>query len=206
MSEQFGLFAPPPAAPRAFAQPRMKSRATWHELFFAVRPRPADATRILAQAFGEDRRLEVGGRMMDADRLHVSLFDLGGYEKHFPQQDAERWMQAADLVRIAPFEVAFDRLATFGGQANPLVLKSGDGRGVEGLQRLRTALGEKLADAGKVLKDRPVEPHMTVSYQGLRIEETSTPPVHWTAAEFVLIASHVGQHIHEVLATWPLQA
>jgi len=31
------------------------------------------------------------------------------------------------------------------------------------------------------------------------------PPIQWAAREFVLIESHVGAHIHEVLACWSLQ-
>jgi 2'-5' RNA ligase len=206
MSDQFGLFAPPPAPSRLHGHPRVKSRATWHELFFAFKPDPHDAARIANQAFGEDRRLEVGGKMMQADRLHVSLFDLGGYATRSPEDDVELWMQSADAVRVAPFEVVFDRLATFGGATNPLVLKSADAPGIEGVLRLHEALGEALANTGKVVKDRAFAPHMTVSYEGLRIAETPTPAVRFTAGEFVLIDSHVGQHVHEVLWRWPLRA
>ena len=204
MSDQFSLFAPPPAPPRDLGQ-RVNSRAAWHELFLAVRPEPADAARIANQAFGEDRRLAVGGRMMEPGRLHVSLFDLGGYATRFPAEDVELWMQAADQVRMAPFEVVFDRLATFGGESHPLVLKSSGTDGVAGLRHLHELLGGRIADAGTRLKAKRIEPHMTVSYQGLRIDETETAPVRWTPGEFVLIDSHVGQHVHEILWRWPLR-
>lgn len=206
MDDQFGLFALPPAPPRALARPRVVSDARRHDLFLATRATAADAARIRAQAAGEDRRLDVGGKLMDAGRLHVSLFELGSYTTVFPQQDVERWMQAADLVRVAPFEVCFDRLATFGGLSHPLVLRSSRQDGVAGLLRLRDALGKALADMGKVVKDKPVEPHMTVSWEGVKIDEAPTPELRWTPVEFVLIDSHVGKHIHEVLASWPLRA
>jgi 2'-5' RNA ligase len=206
MSDQFGLFAPPPApSARRVAGPRLQSNARRHDVFLAIRPDAADAARLAAHAAAESARLGVGGQAVEAGRLHVSLFGLAEYASEFPAADVARWMAALDTVRIAPFEVAFDLASTFGGQGNPLVMRSREAAGVAGVRRLHEAVGIALADTGLRLGWSNDEPHMTVSYRGARIVDSAIAPVRWTAREFVLIDSHVGAHLHETLERWPLQ-
>ncbi len=204
------MFAPPPAPPGLAPGTRVKSPARLHDIFFALRPDLSDARRLAAQAVTEDRRLRVGGEPLEPERLHVSLFLMATYERAdpFPQADVERWMLAASTVATTPFEVTFEALATFGGRTNPLVLKAraGAGSGVAGVRDFRRELGIALANAGETLNDKPFEPHMTVSYRGMRIAEESTSPIRWTPGELVLIDSHLGEHIHEVLGSWPLRS
>ena len=207
MSDQFALFAPPPEPGRSrIPAQRMSSNARHHDLFFALRPNLQDGTRIAAQAIAESGRLGIHGRPLGVARLHVSLYGMGSYGTVFPEQDVERWLRVAETVRMAPFEVVFDRIATFGGEDNPLVLKAGTDSGVVGVQRFLQSLGEALADAGDGIKALRKTPHMTVSYGGLRLAETPVERVRWTAGEFVLIDSHVGAHLHEALGCWQLQA
>jgi 2'-5' RNA ligase len=47
---------------------------------------------------------------------------------------------------------------------------------------------------------------MTVSYGGANLGERPVEPLRWSAREFMLIDSHSGAHVHEVLARWPLRA
>jgi 2'-5' RNA ligase len=206
MSDQFGLFAEPAGPSREVPRPRLKSRARGHALFLAIRPAAADAARIAARAAMDDARLGIGGAALEAGRLHVSLFGLVDYADRYPQEAVAQWMNALDTVRIAPFEVGFDTVATFGGQGNPLVLRSREAAPVAGVRQLHAAVGRALADSGEHLKWSSDEPHMTVSYNGRRITDTAVEPIAWSAREFALIDSHVGAHIHEVLATWPLRA
>ena len=204
---QFDLFAPPPpSSPESTARRRLQSGASTHDLFFALRPAPADTQRLAAHATREGARLGVGGEPTDPGRLHVSLYAMVRYERGdpFPQADVERWMSAASIVSSRVFEVVFDGVATFGGRTNPLVLKSSTGEGVAGVRALHRELGIALANAGETVKDRSFEPHMTVSYGGMRIAEASIAPIAWMPDELVLIDSHVGQHVHEVLGRWPL--
>lgn len=205
MSDQFGLFAPSPAPSRQVPRPRLKSAALRHALFVAIRPDAADAARLVAHSAAQDARLGVGGAAVEAERLHVSLFGLAEYTGTFPERAVESWLNALDGVRLPSFEVGFDTVATFGGQGNPLVLRSRDAALVAGVRELHGAIGRALADAGERLKWSSDEPHMTVSYRGLRIGDASMAPVRWTAREFALIDSHVGAHVHEVLASWPLR-
>jgi len=202
------MFAPPPSPSGLTPGQRIQSAARVHEVFFALRPGAADAQALASQAAREDARLGVGGKPLEPARLHVSLYLMASYERGdpFPQADVERWLQAASTVRTTPFEVVFDGLATFGGKTNPLVFKARDGAGVAGVRAFQRELGIALANAGEAVRDRPFEPHMSVSYRGMRIAEQPTAPIRWTPGELVLIDSHVGEHIHEVLARWPLQA
>ena len=204
---QFDMFAPPPPPSGPLLPPRVKSTARRHDVFFALRPDMADAQRLAAQAAREDRRLGVGGKPIEPERLHVSLYLMASYERGepFPQASVERWMLAASAVRRTTFEVTFDGLATFGGKTNPLVLKARDRAGVAGVRTFQHELGIALADAGETMRDKPFEPHMTVSYRGMRIAEESTTPIQWVPRELVLIDSHLGEHIHEVLGSWPLR-
>ena len=206
MSDQFGLFAAPPEPSRRVPRPQLKSNARKHALFLAIRPDAADAARLVAHAAAEDARLGLHGGPMEAGRLHVSLFGLVDYADRYPETAVERWLSALDTVRVATFEVGFDTVATFGGQGNPLVLRARDPAQVAGVRRLHEAVGVALADAGEQLKWASDEPHMTVSYRGLRIPDTAMAAIRWTAREFVLVDSHVGAHIHEVLERWPLRA
>ncbi len=77
--------------------------------------------------------------------------------------------------------------------------------GVAEVRAFRRELGIALANAGEAMRERAFEPHMSVSYRGMRIAEQATAPIRWTPGELVLIDSHVGEHIHEVLACWPLR-
>jgi 2'-5' RNA ligase len=174
-----------------------------HSLFFAVISDLADAARVHEHAGRVDLQFGVGGRALEAERLHVSLYAVGVYDGTRPEADIARWCRAAATVRSAPFEVVFDRAASFGGQGSPLVFSSSDDTG---LLALHQAVGIALANAGEHVKLRRIAPHMTQSYRGKRIAETAIEPVRWRAQELVLIDSHVGAHRHEVLGRWPLRA
>ena len=184
--------------------PRRPSSAPgFHSLFFAVVPDPVDAARLHAHARRVEGRLGVAGRALEPERLHVTLHLVGGYVDEPAQVEIARWCRAAAAVRRAPFEVVFDRVASFGGEGHPLVFTSSDGAG---LQALHETLGMALANTGERIKRQRITPHMTLSYRGKRLAETAIEPVRWHADELVLIDSHVGEHVHEVIGRWPLQA
>ena len=205
---QFDMFAPVPSPAPRMPEQRIQSSALLHEIFFALRPSAEDALRLSGQAAREDARLGVGGKALAPGRLHVSLHGMASYVRGepFPQADVERWLQAASTLAATSFEVTFDRLATFGGDTNPLVFKAGAGAGVAEVRAFRRELGIALANSGEAVRDRTAEPHMSVSYGGMRVAEVATAPIRWAPAELVLIDSHFGKGIHEVLASWPLRA
>jgi 2'-5' RNA ligase len=200
------MFPPPPGrGPTRPPQTRMVSRARLHKVFFALRPSAQEAVRIAARAANDDRRLGVGGKPLEPGRLHVTLRLMAEYSDVFPMSDAECWMTAAASVRMAPFEVRFDRVATFGGDGRPLVLKASRESAVAAVRELDHAFGTALAGFGKHRPARSFEPHMTVSYHGTRTIATPIETIQWTAHDFVLIDSHQGEHLHEELGRWPLE-
>jgi 2'-5' RNA ligase len=210
MFDQLSIFdtAPPNApVPPAPSVPSPDSKpGVPHALFFAGVAAPADAEHLHELAGGIDRRFGIGGRLLEADRLHVSLFAVGAYVDVRPDDDIARWCRAAAAVQCRACEIVFDRIATFGGEGNPLVFKSADETGSAGLLALHQTLGMALADTGERIKRQRITPHMTLSYRGKRIAETAIEPVRWRLHELVLIDSHVGAHRHEVIGRWPLRA
>jgi RNA 2',3'-cyclic 3'-phosphodiesterase len=206
--DQFSMFddppAGPPSPPAGMPSGSGGTPASPHSFFFAIVSNAADAAQLHARALGWDRALEVGGRLLEAERLHVSLHGLGFCVGVPPEPDIARWRRAATSVRCAPFDVRFDRVATFGGKGNPLVFRSSDDDGVAGLLSLHQALGMALADTGERIRSRRITPHMTLSYRGRRIADTAIEPVSWRACDLVLIDSHLGAHRHDVLGRWPL--
>jgi 2'-5' RNA ligase len=168
-------------------------------LFLAILPDAGTAARIHRLAGVLKRAHQFSGRLTEPARLHVSLFFLGGLS----EQDIRAASAAAAEVRIEPFEVSFDRTASFRGKrgSRPFVLV-----GDEGLQRLvsfRRMLGEAMLRRGlRRVAKMNFTPHVTLLYDVHSVEEYPIEPISWTAREFVLIRSLKG-HVH--LARWPLE-
>ena len=77
--------------------------------------------------------------------------------------------------------------------------------GTAKLAVFRQSLGLAMDQAGLPLKCS-FTPHMTVLYDRHPIAEHDIEPITWTAKEFVLVNSHVGKSVHEVLGRWSLRA
>lgn len=105
---------------------------------------------------------------------------------------------------MAPFEVEFDRIASFSARhgQRALVL-TGDGDGVAGFLKLKEALRHALMKAGLSLPRQPsFSPHMTTAYIEDRTFDFCIEPIGWTVSRFVLTDSLVGQSRHEHLGQW----
>ncbi|MNT05657.1 RNA 2',3'-cyclic phosphodiesterase [compost metagenome] len=84
-----------------------------------------------------------------------------------------------------------------------LVLCADDEANVAALRAFRQRLGEALADVG-LKPARAFTPHMTVAYARRKLEKHALEaPARWAAHSLVLIDSHVGEGVHEVLGRWP---
>ena len=169
-------------------------------LFLAAVPDAGTAERIhrLAGVLKHAHRFD--GKLIAPERLHISLFFLGG----LPQRQMLAACEAATEVRTEPFEVSFDRTASFRGRPGnrPFVLI-----GASGLRRLeafRQMLGAALTRSGL---RRPANtnftPHVTLLYDARGVDEHPIQPILWTVTEFVLIRSMKG---HDHIGRWPLQA
>ncbi|HTW35374.1 MAG TPA: 2'-5' RNA ligase family protein [Rhizomicrobium sp.] len=169
-------------------------------LFFALLP-DEDATRHIEQLVENFRRAH--GLTGALRPLHVTLCDLS--VRTNIQRTIDIAVEVAASVAAAPFRIAFNRAARFrGGKGErPFVLVGDDG--VTGVARFRQPLSFELrkADLGKW--PAAFTPHLTLFYDKVLPEDQDVAPVAWTAQEFVLVRSLVGQTRHEVLGRWPLR-
>jgi RNA 2',3'-cyclic 3'-phosphodiesterase len=170
-------------------------------LFLAATPDAATATRIHRLARTLRRAHRSSGALIVPERLHVSLFFLSG----LPEQSLCAACKALADVRVPPFQVCFDRTASFRGRvgSRPFVLVGGDGVGQ--LKSFRQGLGAGLAREGlRRLASTNFEPHVTLLYDAHGADEYPlAEPISWTVNEIVLIQSRSG-HTH--LAKWRLRA
>lgn len=169
-------------------------------LFLAVFPDAGVAERIVALARCLRDTHALRGRVLAPGRLHVSLHYLGGYAG-LPQGVATAAIEAlADLV-MPPFDVLFDRAASFRGRPgnHPYVPQGGDG--VAGLLALHGQLGMALQRVGLGRWVKPHRlPHMTLLYDDDTIANRPVEPVGWTVREVVLVRSLYGHGRYEYLA------
>ena len=105
-------------------------------------------------------------------------------------------------VRTEPFEVSFDRTASFRARSGnrPFVLIGENG--LRQLQSFRQTLGAAMARRGlRRLALTNFTPHVTLLYDARDADEYPVEPIGWTVREFVLVRSLNG---HEHLVRWPL--
>ena len=90
-------------------------------------------------------------------------------------------------VRTEPFEIWFDRAASFRGRPGnrPFVL-IGE-KGLRRLQSFRKMLGDAMTRRGmRRLANTNFTPHVTLLYDSRDVEEYPIEPIGWTVREFVL--------------------
>lgn len=186
----FGGFAPPVPTDR---------------LFFAIFPDETARAAIarLAQDIGKRHKLR--GKPLLAERFHITLHHLGDFAD-LPPDLVEGSMQAASRMIAAPFDVAFDHVASFATRAEkkPCVLLGEEGDTL--LRRLRKLLGECLIEAkqGKHVT-RDFTPHVTLLYDRTLVPPQAIAPIAWTVREFALVHSLLGKTEHRILRRWQLR-
>lgn len=196
MPKQLSLpgFDPAPT-PNRPAHPRAP-----HTLFFAVLPPAGDLPRIEQTAQALLLQHGLTGKPIRAERKHVTLIVLGGYNDAVPQDVVDAASAAASALLMPVFEVVFDRALSFAG-SGAFVLRGADDAAP--VDAFRQALGRALTQAG--LWFRPIKTaHMTLAYDDRHVAEHLVEPVRWIAEDFVLIHSLAGQGVHRHLRRWPL--
>jgi 2'-5' RNA ligase len=182
--------------------PGIAPRGTDH-LYLALVPEEHVACLIHRSTLDLGHALGLRGSAVPAERLHLSLHWLGDTRSESLLAIADR--AAGAVAGISPFDVSFDRVATFrSGREHPLVLLCGDGG--EQLRAFHVTLAEAIRQAAPCQYEwRPFAPHITVLYDRRRVTERPVAPVSWTVRDFVLIHSLVGQARHVRLGQWPLK-
>jgi RNA 2',3'-cyclic 3'-phosphodiesterase len=167
-------------------------------LFLAAVPDAHTAARIHRLAGTLKRAHKFMGTLIPPERLHVSLFFLGGLHEAGVRSICET---AAEMT-LTPFDVSFDRTASFGGKrANHPFVLFGAG-GLSALKSFRQTFAEAMTRKGlRRWANTNFTPHLTLLYGDRRVEEYPIHPIGWTVSELVLIRS---MHGHVRVAEWPL--
>jgi 2'-5' RNA ligase len=177
----------------------MNEDASEYRLFLAAVPDPATAERIFQMANVLKHAYGFTGELIEPERLHVSLFFLGG----LPGELVDTTCMALADTRMPPFDAVFDRSVSFRGRVGnrPFVL-IGD-NGPSPLKSFRQMLGTVLAQNGlRRRANTNFTPHVTLLYDARAVEEHPVAPISWTVNEFVLIRSQRG---HQHLRRWPMR-
>jgi 2'-5' RNA ligase len=191
--------------PEAIADPSGRLRG--YTMFYAIVPDVEDAQRLALAAADLRAAHGLPGKGLPADKLHITLVDLGGFRHSLPQTQVDAAMAVAAQVNCPSLPIVFDRALSFGNvrdphRAVPFVLR-GDAGSDKAVARLRKTLEAGCKRAG--LEARPsTQPHMTMLYDPQVVAEQRIEPVHWTATRFALIVSHVGLGHHQWLGQWRL--
>jgi 2'-5' RNA ligase len=181
-----------------FAPPAATDR-----LFLALFPDPATVPPLSTLAAEQCARHGLRGRPLLPERFHVTLFHLGDWAG-LPPDVVDAAMKAAARVRAAPFEVVFDRVASFDGRRDklPFVLRAEGGN--PALRAFQAELGARLREGGVAPVGTGFEPHVTLAYDARKVAVEVVAPIRWRVDEFVLVHSLLGQTRHLRLAHWPL--
>jgi RNA 2',3'-cyclic 3'-phosphodiesterase len=198
MPEQFSLPgfdpAPTPKRPNPLRLP--------HTLFFAVLPPAGELPHIEQRAQALLLQHALTGKQIRADRKHVTLTSLGGYDGALPQDLVDAASAVASALVMPGFEVVFDRALSFRG-SSAFVVRGEDGNA--SIDAFRQTLSQALTHAG--LRHRPSNTaHMTLAYDDRPVPEHHIEPIRFAVQAFVLIDSLVGQGVHRHLGRWPLRA
>jgi RNA 2',3'-cyclic 3'-phosphodiesterase len=182
-----------------------ETSAAIDRLLFLIYPDGTAAARIAQLA--PKLRLKNGlrGLPLADDRFHITLQHLGDHAG-LPTDMVVAARQAARTLTTQPFEVTFDRAASFGGKSGnlPFVLR---GEALDALLAFNSALATAMTLTGKRLGKwaKPqFTPHVTLLYDDKSVAEQAIEPVSWTVREFVLVHSLQGQTRHVVLDRWTL--
>ena len=171
-----------------------------YNVFFAFQPEQASAETAISEAYRLKRENRLSGRPLNSENLHVTLFPFWK-GNIVPSDLAEVASGYAQAIRGSAFEVVFDMAMSFRRkQGYCLVLGSTRGAAdIYALQRQFVGRFQGIIRAGSLT------PHMTLLYTDKFVYKQPVEPVRWTAREFVLIQSFVGQGRHQVMAHWPLR-
>jgi len=169
-------------------------------LFFALWP--DEHVREALEGWSLRAQAACGGRAIPADKLHLTLIFVGGFER----SRMAGLEAAADTVCGAPFDLTLD---TLGYWRHNRIVWAGASRCPPALATLAGSLRAALAALGLPGDDRAYAPHMTLVRNAERKPPANTvAPQPWPAREFVLVESAPvsGGVRYDVLRRWPLTA
>lgn len=158
-------------------------------LFLAVFPDATHAAQLEALGARQLAAKRLGGRPVEAGRLHVTLFHLGDYTE-LPPGLADEAASALSHLAAEPFSIRFDQVGSFNSRrSNDAFVLTGS-EGNEALHALHKQLAGHLHGAalGKHTKGS-FTPHMTLAYDRATVPFEPIEPVVWPVHEVMLIHS-----------------
>lgn len=174
-------------------------------LFFALFPDAATAADIATLAAGLREQCGLKGRVLKDEQFHVSLCHVGTYDGEVPEGILTQARRAAASIAMPPFDIAFDHARSIAGDENrPFALVSKErNTAIKSLQR---ALGRALTRAGLGRwVATAYNPHVTLLYDTRDISMEHIAKIAWTAREFVLVRSLIGESHYDRIGAWPFQ-
>jgi len=166
-------------------------------LFFALLPDAGLRARIAETAASLERVHGSGGRLLMAERYHLTLQFLGDFQP-LPPALVVAARKAGDAMQPQAFDFVLDHAGSFpgsrvwwlGGQRN------------EALHGLQQGLGTALLRAGARMQRGSFAPHLTIARDVRhQIEPIPVDPIHWRVGGFALVESRPGQP-YEILQRW----
>jgi 2'-5' RNA ligase len=175
-----------------------------HRIFLAALPDAETAGRIYALAEELKARYGFTGNLILPEHLHVTLFHLGDWAA-LPDEIVVLASLAASQLQVPEFPVTFKRAESLRNSTgvHPFVLTGDKNTWAwrvlhDGLRMALTDAGLGGATKGEFL------PHITLTYDKLRVKPHAIEPVTWQVKDFVLIHSELGRTTHNHLGRWPL--
>jgi RNA 2',3'-cyclic 3'-phosphodiesterase len=122
----------------------------------------------------------------------------------------EMAQEVAATIAMPAFDVTFDRAMSFSGQPKnkPFVLRGNETShdGLAALMAFQKAFYLAMCRAGLQgpRANAKFAPHVTLMYDSQGVPRQAVEPIRWTAHDFVLVHSLLGQTKHIHLGRWTL--
>lgn len=174
----------------------------FNRLFFALWPNASVRTACHDAARELKLKLQPSGYASAPDRYHMTMLFLGDQVSSAHEASA---MQAAALVRMAPFTLTLDHAGSFRNNRNvPWWL--GPRKTPPELSRLHDRVRDAMLRTDTPIERMRFAPHLTIMRADRALPPTPITPIEWQVDEFVLIRSRLDlQPIrYEILGRWPL--
>jgi 2'-5' RNA ligase len=195
-SDLFGYIPPPKPTDR---------------LFFALFPSEEAIPQIVKTSQNLRDQHGLTGKSLSNDRLHVTLHHVGDYAGGLPNGLVEAAQNVAARIAMPAFDVTFDRAMSFAGRPRnrPFVLRGNEkhGGGLAALMAFQKTMYLAMCRVGLQgpRANAKFAPHVTLMYDDQGIAEQAVEAVSWSAHDFVLVHSLLGQTKHIHLGHWPIQ-
>jgi RNA 2',3'-cyclic 3'-phosphodiesterase len=181
-------------------------------LFFALFPSEEAIPQIVKTSQQLRDAHGLTGKSLSNDRLHVTLHHVGDYAGGLPNGLVEAAQNVAATIAMPAFDVTFNRAMSFAGSPRnkPFVLRGDESRagGLAALMAFQKTMYLAMCRAGLQGPRGNVKftPHVTLMYDEQALPEQVVEAISWTAHDFVLVHSLIGQTRHIHLGCWPINA